>query len=87
MNKKAIKEGNGQAFPVPATDKYPCIEGLTKREYFAAMAMQGLCAGVTKYVINNPTTYANEAIIIADMLLDALHPQGTATDFYGGLEE
>lgn len=50
-------------------------DGLTKREYFAAMAMQGLCAnylreGVTGWGVE---TYAVEAVALADALTDALN--------------
>jgi hypothetical protein len=44
--------------------------GLTKREYFAAMALQGLLA------TNSTTTieyYAIDAVIIADALIDELN--------------
>lgn len=45
-------------------------EGLTKREYFAAKALQGLCAGRTEY--ENPMVDANKAVELADLLLVAL---------------
>jgi hypothetical protein len=40
--------GNEPAFPIPASDltgSYDAAQGLTKREHFAAMAMQSMCAG------------------------------------------
>lgn len=45
--------------------------GLTKREYFAAMAMQGLCVG---YFDNHSITdhIRDAAIMIADALLEEL---------------
>jgi len=52
--------------------------GLTKREYFAAMAMQGICASPVgdKYHVNggwlHPETVAKNAISIADELLKQL---------------
>jgi hypothetical protein len=80
MNKNAQLQGNLQAFPVPASEDHGRVEGITKREYFAAMAMQGLCVAITEYVMRDPKTYTKEAILIADALLNELHPQGTATD-------
>lgn len=44
--------------------------GLTKREYFAAMAMQGLVSN--SKAINEPSTIANRAIKYADELLKIL---------------
>lgn len=52
--------------------------GITKREYFAAMAMQGICAkqAEDKYHVNDgwlhPETVAKNAVQIADELLKAL---------------
>ncbi len=48
--------------------------GLTKREYFAAMAMQGLCANyLRENVIGwDIKTYAAESVALADGLLKAL---------------
>lgn len=59
------------------------IAGLTKREYFAALAMQGLISNEThmtelqflrdKNLIDNKhNTLAKEAVIIADALLKQL---------------
>jgi len=55
--------------------------GLTKREYFAAMAMQGLCANpILKDVINKVKSAkefdsytANTAVSLADALINALN--------------
>ena len=55
--------------------------GLTKREYFAAMAMQGLCANqIIKEVINKAKSQkdfdsylTNTAVSIADSLIDSLN--------------
>ena len=47
-------------------------EGLTKREYIAAMAMQGLLA---KYTLNTPsdqTTIAQLSVELADVLLNEM---------------
>lgn len=46
--------------------------GLTKRELFAAMAMQGLLADSTNPVANEYSEYATFAVEHADALLVAL---------------
>jgi hypothetical protein len=56
-------------------------EGLTKREYFAAMAMQGLISNLSKYVQVHQKSSAHEliyptmdtAVIIADALIAELN--------------
>jgi len=54
---------------------------LSKREYFAGLAMQGLCAN---YLRDNVTgwdikTYAKEAILLADELLKQLETTNPPT--------
>ena len=44
--------------------------GLTKREYFAAIAMQGLCAYPKDLESDH---IASHAVTLADMLIDALN--------------
>ena len=46
--------------------------GLTKREYFAAMAMQGLCANSIAGSHNKPSNLAIDAVMYADALLKEL---------------
>lgn len=47
--------------------------GLTKRELFAAMAMQGMCASESEEDgMYNPTTAATRAVTFADALLKEL---------------
>lgn len=60
--------------PAFATDRWS--EGLTKREYFAAAAMQGLLAGDEHYI----PTVAEYAVKFADAVLAELDnpPQGQA---------
>lgn len=59
------EEMNRSAFPIPSEI---ATNGLTKREFFAAMAMQGLCA---HQVIGNDTfqKIAEYAVSQADCLL------------------
>jgi hypothetical protein len=45
-------------------------EGLTKREYFAAMAMQGFLA---KYGTDYYQQHAKESVLQADALINALN--------------
>ena len=53
------------------TAMYP---GLTKREYFAAMAMQGLCANSVPGEHHMPKNLVSEALEYADELLKKLEP-------------
>jgi hypothetical protein len=60
--------GDTPAFPSQVHVKSD-LSGLTKREYFAAMAMQSLlttCAGA------NPNDLANDAVVYADALIKTL---------------
>jgi hypothetical protein len=80
MNYKAQSQGNLQAFPVPSSDDHYRVDGLSKREYFAAMAMQGMLSGRYPWGIIISET-ARLSVEFADALLNELHPQGTSTDF------
>ena len=65
-----INEYNYQALKsVPLGD----LTGLTKREYFAAMAMQGLCANSIAGSHNKPSNLAIDAVVYADALLKELN--------------
>lgn len=59
------------AFPPKTGSEYasPGARGLTKREYFAALALQGILANDTEEVYANP---ALAAIHFADALLNSL---------------
>ena len=69
---------------LPDQTAFPSTElmtfGLTKREYFAAMAMQGLISNLSKYVQVHQKSMAHElvyptmdsAVIIADELINSL---------------
>lgn len=56
------------AYPIGPTE----IIGLTKREYFAAMAMQGLCAN-PEWVDISEQTIAQCALVQADALIKQLN--------------
>jgi hypothetical protein len=45
--------------------------GLTKREYFAAMAMQGICANLSSRL--KPSEAAETSVKIADALIQQLN--------------
>jgi hypothetical protein len=68
------KNGDNLAYPLAYTvDGFvqPSF-GLTKRELFAAMAMQGFCANVKASTQWDGETRAQKAVRQADALLDAL---------------
>lgn len=55
--------------------------GLTKREYFAAMAMQGMITAITKFrneptmndiIVHRPVDVAEISVVYADALLKQL---------------
>lgn len=51
---------------------YGHVSGLTKREYFAAMAMQGFMANDYRAT---PETFAMKAVQMADALIAALNKE------------
>ena len=68
--------GDSPAFSKAAfyADKYGIIdapqEGLTKREYFSAMAMQGF---ITKYGVDFQEEQIKQAIFVADIFIEELN--------------
>lgn len=71
-----MENSNKSAYPeqCPNSSAGKVRGGLTKREYFAGLAMQGLCANYLRENITgwNISTYAKEAVAIADELLKQL---------------
>lgn len=65
---KQLTYQNDTAFPAD-THVHP---GLTKREYFAAMALQGLCANAM-FAEGKPSTLSATAVNVADALIKALN--------------
>jgi hypothetical protein len=70
-------DGNDQAFATPPiySDTFGLAiqeKGLSKREYFAAMAMQGF---ISKYGIVSPLTISDESVKQADALIEALNKE------------
>lgn len=60
------------AFPIPGLQGDPDFNGLTKREYFAAMAMQGLLSSFKPIEVQGPDERAEYAVKHADALFAAL---------------
>lgn len=74
--REAADNGAWPAHPTQALDgsgmpRSEHCPGLTKRELFAAMAMQGVC-GSEVYMDMTPAALAKEAVLIADTLLKEL---------------
>lgn len=69
-----MDNGKASVIPIANTDVIPYREfGLTKRELFAGMAMQGLCANSAIWDVGiTPEQHAEEALQYADALLVAL---------------
>jgi BarA-like signal transduction histidine kinase len=59
---------NGERYAFPGDS----FGGLTKRELFAAMAMQGILSGLPKEAVYSPTITANASVCHADALLAEL---------------
>ncbi len=73
----AIHNGGECAFSIPAiAEGYSAEPGLTKREYFAALALQGLIAS-TAGTDSYPNAYdmAQKSVVMADALLLELEQQ------------
>ena len=65
-------EPNESMHPI-ADNVLTCDKGLTKREYFAAMAMQGICANANERLARREV--AEKAVLIADHLIQQLNQQ------------
>ena len=70
-----MANGNDSAFPWDDKNgdgsHYHAHSGMTKREYFAALAMQGMLANPTGDAVY-ASSYAKAAVTSADALLDEL---------------
>ena len=64
-----IKNGDLPAMPVWCANSDQQLYGLTKREQFAAMAMQGILASLTADDNFSPAQIARSAVLNADALL------------------
>lgn len=77
-----MKNADEQAFPILAVnpeDTHDRIfsSGLSKREYFAAMAMQGICAAPINSAHVGAKMIAKASVEIADELLRQLETDAT----------
>jgi hypothetical protein len=74
-----MKNGNQPAFAMCMHDNTSgatLIEhGLTKREYFAALAMQGLLASDNLFYTDRPKIFSSLAVKYADALLAELEAE------------
>jgi hypothetical protein len=68
ISKQESEKINGLAFPKPDNEEYYPQDGLTKREYFAGLAMQGIIASGNYSEIEAPCCAVN----LADELLKQL---------------
>ena len=62
----------GSAFPVPNSDlagSYPPDPGMTLRDWFAGMAMQGILSSLPAEAEYNPRVTAQSAFVHADQML------------------
>ncbi|MEC8917150.1 MAG: hypothetical protein VX796_05970 [Pseudomonadota bacterium] len=66
-----MSNGDIPAMPVKSVADYQGL-GLTKREHFAAMAMQGLISSFGSHDVWNSSEVASDAVIFADALLAEL---------------
>ena len=67
-----MTNGENPAYPVP---EYTLVAGLTKRELFAAMAMQGQLAHRNGYTENGYGVIASDAVEFADALIAELNKE------------
>jgi hypothetical protein len=70
--KAEIKDGDQAAFACPEAELSHGSFGLTKREYFAGLALQGILAGSAGSVAPGASVMAAAAITLADALLEEL---------------
>jgi len=75
-----MENSNKLAFPILETDITSPIDlGLTKREYFAGLAMQGLCSN-SEWAEITKETIAKEAVKLSDRLLKELEAKSKKKD-------
>lgn len=66
---------NEPAFPMLDPNSNYSQYGLTKREYFAAMAMQGFLSSWGKHDVDSFKGICTDAVFIADELIEQLNNQ------------
>lgn len=65
--------GNEPINPILDSEGNGCLRGLTKREYFAAMAMQGIVSSPAMIDTINWEWLSEESVKLADALITALN--------------
>lgn len=63
------------AFPSAFGDGISATKGLTKREYFAALALQGLLSSAPVEANLNVKGYAEASVKLSDALIEELNKQ------------
>ena len=76
VQQEGKRNGTFRMFPIDGKNPIK-FNGLTKREYFAALAMQGLVSKIDncssdKTALNRARDLANRAVVVADALLNSL---------------
>ena len=73
MERVMSKDNSEPAFPVGASEYggHGTCFGITVRDYFAAKAMQGICAHVDTWGLSSNTKIAAAAYELADAMLAA----------------
>lgn len=64
---------NSFAFPCGSDTTGQGAPGLTVRDYFAAIAMQGLISSIGQHDLLYCSDIAHDAVLYADALIDALN--------------
>jgi hypothetical protein len=82
-----MTDGNDNAFPNSETDidfegdldplDIIIAGGLTKREYFAAMALNGLISSIGQHDVSDYADLASDAVLVADRLIESLNREVT----------
>lgn len=70
---EGLEPTNGQHPVTPIKDVPVYFGGLTKREYFAAMAMQGILANPNKHFFDSDALAAEWSVKMADKLINKLN--------------
>ena len=70
------KDNGGPAFPVQYSNEAdgPTVmpsEGMSLRDYFAAMSLQGMLANQHPYQASDERMFARDAYVLADAMLEA----------------
>ena len=81
----AKENGAALAFPLENAGEYTSAGGLTKREHFAVLAMQGLLANPNYEWTDSVSVVADDSLRQADALLEALAERGGEMEEHAAL--